>query len=426
MKTNKPKNNANRQRKSKSDFDAPYAGKSRSDKPRSGKPRNERFGKSREDFSEKPRGKSFKKPREEFSDKPRGKFGKLRDEFSDKPRSKRFEKPREDFPEKPRGKSFKKPRGKFSDRPRSKFVRFHEELSDRPREERFKKPSFKKRPFKRDSFSSSKKSSKPFDKKHKRAFSPVLSEVSSFQSFIWGLHAAKAAFLNPVRKIQKLFLTPAGQKLFKETQSQAKEALLKRPDAKLVSNEEIEKLLPLDTVHQGIVLEASPLPAVALHDIISAASDTDFLIVLDHVTDPHNIGAVLRSASAFGAKALVVTERNSPAYSGVIAKSASGALDLVPLVAVVNLSRALEELKQAGFWCIGLSEEGSKHLHETPLKGKTALVLGAEGSGLRHLTKETCDELSKLPTVSDTGAVSCLNVSNAAAAALYEIRRQRL
>jgi 23S rRNA (guanosine2251-2'-O)-methyltransferase len=181
----------------------------------------------------------------------------------------------------------------------------------------------------------------------------------------------------------------------------------------------LDSLLP-GTVHQGIALDAAPLPETHLNDLL--AKQPRLLVVLDQVTDPHNVGAILRSAAAFGAEGVILTERHAPGMTGTLAKTASGALEHVPLVPVVNLARALEQLREAGFWCIGLAEEGEKSLGAHDLSGATALVLGAEGDGLRRLTRERCDALAKLPT---QGAIGSLNVSNAAAIALYEAKRQR-
>ncbi|MDE2030460.1 MAG: RNA methyltransferase, partial [Alphaproteobacteria bacterium] len=171
---------------------------------------------------------------------------------------------------------------------------------------------------------------------------------------IWGLHAVRAAWLNPKRKIHRAWLTEAGQKTFEATQAEARDELLKRPDAKHVERAELDRLTPPGSVHQGIVVEASPLPEPRLNDIIAADPPPDLVLVLDQVTDPHNVGAILRSAAAFGAGALVMTERNAPATTGVLAKTASGALECVPVIHVVNLARALDELREAGYWCVGL------------------------------------------------------------------------
>lgn len=238
---------------------------------------------------------------------------------------------------------------------------------------------------------------------------------------IWGLHAARAAWINPQRKIHRIWLTEAGQKLFATTQEEAKEELLKRPDAKIQDRSELDRITPPGSVHQGIIIETSPLPEMHLNDIIGTDSPPDLILMLDQVTDPHNVGAILRSAAAFGAGAVILTERNAPTTTGVLAKSASGALEVTPMIHVVNLARAMEDLRNAGYWCVGLAEEGEKTLGDMDMSGRTVLVLGNEGEGLRHLTRQKCDELARLPT---GGPVGSLNVSNAAAVALYEARRQ--
>jgi 23S rRNA (guanosine2251-2'-O)-methyltransferase len=239
---------------------------------------------------------------------------------------------------------------------------------------------------------------------------------------IWGFHAARAAWLNPKRRCSRLWLTEAGQKTFAATLAEGREELLKRPDPKHVDRTEMDRLLPHGSVHQGIVLEAAPLHEPSLHDLIAGDNPPDCLVMLDQVTDPHNIGAILRSAAALGAGAVILTERNAPGMTGVLAKTASGAAEFVPQIHVVNLARALDELRKAGYWCVGLAEEGERDLGACDLSGRTVLVLGAEGEGLRQLTRKKCDELARLPT---GGPVGSLNVSNAAAVALYEVRRQK-
>lgn len=240
---------------------------------------------------------------------------------------------------------------------------------------------------------------------------------------VWGLHAVRAAWLNPKRRCYRLWLTETSTATFEPIKTEARDTLLlKRPDPKKVDRQELDRLTPPGSVHQGIVLEMAPLPEPNLHDIISGDNPPDILIMLDQVTDPHNVGAILRSAAAFGAGAVIMTERNAPTTTGVLAKSASGALEHVPQIHVVNLSRALDELQQAGYWSVGLAEEGEKDLGALDLTGRTVIVLGAEGDGLRQLTRKKCDELARLPT---GGEIGSLNVSNAAAIALYEVRRQK-
>ncbi len=240
--------------------------------------------------------------------------------------------------------------------------------------------------------------------------------------FLWGLHAARAAWLNPNRRIHRVWLTDAGAQAFEPVMAEAKQELLKRPDPKRTERAELDRLTPPSSVHQGIVLEAAPLAEPHLHEVIGGDNPPDLLLMLDQVTDPHNVGAILRSAAAFGAGAVIMTERNAPGTTGVLAKTASGALEHVPQIHVVNLARALDELREAGYWSVGLAEEGERELSALDLSGRTVLVLGAEGNGMRHLTRKKCDELARLPT---GGAIGSLNVSNAAAVALYEVRRQK-
>jgi len=192
----------------------------------------------------------------------------------------------------------------------------------------------------------------------------------------------------------------------------------------VMERHQLETLLPEGAVHQGLALQAEPLPPAFLEDMLAELprdAAQAVIVVLDQVSDPHNVGAILRSAAAFGARALMLPEHGSPPVTAALAKAASGALEQVPLIRVTNLSRALDQLKSAGFWCLGLEETAEKTLGDTDLSGRLALVLGAEGEGLRRLTRERCDLLARLPTQS---ALASLNVSNAAAIALYEIARR--
>jgi 23S rRNA (guanosine2251-2'-O)-methyltransferase len=178
---------------------------------------------------------------------------------------------------------------------------------------------------------------------------------------------------------------------------------------------DLDRLLGSDTVHQGAMLETEPLPEPEWEELARTSGGRP-LIVLDQVTDPHNVGAVLRSAAVFGASGLVMTRRHSPPLNGVLAKSASGALELIPVALVANLSRALEELKSAGFAIVGLDGAAEHPIEDIDWSRPTALVMGSEGKGLRELTRKTCDSLARIST---DGPVASLNVSNAAAIALY-------
>jgi len=184
----------------------------------------------------------------------------------------------------------------------------------------------------------------------------------------------------------------------------------------------IEAVLGSDAVHQGLALLVSPLAETTVDDIVVRAANDDAaaVVVLDQATDPRNIGAVLRSAAAFSAAAVIVQDRHSPAMTGVLCKAASGAAERVPMVRAVNLARAIWALKDGGFWAVGLDPSAVGTLAEVRPSGRVALVLGAEGRGLRRLTRDTCDQLARVPIAE---AAESLNLSNAAAVALYEIRR---
>jgi 23S rRNA (guanosine2251-2'-O)-methyltransferase len=193
--------------------------------------------------------------------------------------------------------------------------------------------------------------------------------------------------------------------------------------AEILTPDAISRALPQGSVHQGIALLCDPLPGLNLEDELGLKPPGERLVaVLDQVTDPHNEGAILRSAAAFGVTAIIVQDRHAPPESGVLAKAASGALDLVPRIQVVNIARTLERLGRMGFWRIALDSEGESPLGEAATKGDVALVLGAEGAGLRRLVREHCDVAARIPIASEIGS---LNVSNAAAIAFYELKRVR-
>jgi 23S rRNA (guanosine2251-2'-O)-methyltransferase len=231
--------------------------------------------------------------------------------------------------------------------------------------------------------------------------------------WLYGRHPVLAALANPDRKVDRVLAT-----------KEAAERNPGLPAAKLqiVSRDDLAHRLPADAVHQGLAVLVAPLEEPGIEDLLARCDDNAMVLALDQVTDPHNVGAILRTAAAFGAVGVIVTERNSPADTGVLAKAASGALEMVPLVRAVNLARALEQLKEAGFWLYGLDERGDAPLADVDLTGRACIVLGAEGEGLRRLTAERCDRLVTIPT---SAQLAALNVSNAAAVALYEWARRK-
>ena len=230
-------------------------------------------------------------------------------------------------------------------------------------------------------------------------------------AILYGWHTVMAALENPARRIRKLFATEnAARRLAENGVALPVEPELIRPDA-------IAARLGPDAVHQGLLAEADPLPSPELEELPA----TGMVLVLDQITDPHNVGAILRTAACFAVSAVVTTARHSPEATGVLAKSASGALDYVPIVVVQNLARAMSEMKERGYLLIGLDSTGDADLADVTLTSPLALVLGAEGKGLRQLTRTTCDRVARLDL---PGKIKSLNVSNAAALALYVASRR--
>ncbi len=233
--------------------------------------------------------------------------------------------------------------------------------------------------------------------------------------WLHGLHAVAAALANPARRLKRLVLTEEA-----EAELARRVAPPWRIAAERADKGRFATFLPPDTVHQGAALLAEPLPDLPLDVVLDQAGNGPVL-VLDQVTDPRNVGAILRSAAAFGAAAVVMQDRHAPPETGALARAASGALEVVPVVRVVNLARALEVLKREGCWVVGLDGTAPTTLAQAGLQGRrVALVLGAEGEGMRRLTRENCDELARLPI---SPAMESLNVSAAAAVALYELAR---
>ncbi len=245
--------------------------------------------------------------------------------------------------------------------------------------------------------------------------------------WFYGLHAVRAALANPRRRLGRAVLTSRAAQMLGER-------LLKRVEAQIVEPGVIDRLLPPGAVHQGVALEAWPLKTGDLGEILDKADDSaqgvrprKIVLVLDQLSDPHNVGAILRTAAAFGVTAVVVQDRHAPPQSGALAKAASGALDQVAYVEVVNIARALDQLAERGFWRMALERsregQGENLAQAIPPKGESgdvALVLGSEGAGIRRLVREHCEAAAFIPI---DAAVESLNVSNAAAIALYELRR---
>ncbi len=228
-------------------------------------------------------------------------------------------------------------------------------------------------------------------------------------AILYGWHTVKAALENPARRLRKLWATENAARRLQESGLSVTPEIV-RPDF-------IDARLGPDAVHQGLLAETDPLPSIGVDDLPAEG----VVLVLDQITDPHNVGAILRSAAAFGVHAVVTTARHSPEATGVLAKSASGALEHVSMVTVQNLARGMEELRQRGFLLVGLDSEGDTDLAALTLRAPLALVLGAEGKGLRQLTRTTCDHVARIEL---PGAIASLNVSNAAAVALYVATRQ--
>jgi 23S rRNA (guanosine2251-2'-O)-methyltransferase len=226
----------------------------------------------------------------------------------------------------------------------------------------------------------------------------------------WGRHAVAAALANPERRIARIWVT---------REAAAEHDIDPSVPVTYAEVADLGRLVPRDAPHQGIVAEVERLEDILLAELLDQAEDNRPLLVLDQVTDPHNVGAILRSAAAFDALGIVTQDRHAPPESGALAKSASGALETVPWVRVVNLARALDDIAAAGFWRIGLAGEAQATLGEALGPARVALVLGAEGEGMRANTAAHCDALARLPI---GGRMESLNVSNAAAIALYAAR----
>jgi 23S rRNA (guanosine2251-2'-O)-methyltransferase len=230
--------------------------------------------------------------------------------------------------------------------------------------------------------------------------------------WLYGIHAVRAALANGERDIRRFAATaPALEKLGGQAQKRGL-----KPE--ILSPAELARLLPEGAVHQGAAVEVLPLDGITLEDYLARGGPKRPLLLLDQVTDPHNVGAILRSGAAFEAGAVIAPRDHAPQETAALAKASSGGIEIVPLIYVTNLSQCMETLKKNGYWCAGLDGEAKQSIHEAKLGPATALVLGAEGAGLRRLTAERCDLLVRLPISSQ---MESLNVSNAAAIALYAL-----
>lgn len=237
------------------------------------------------------------------------------------------------------------------------------------------------------------------------------------QSGLWlyGIHTVRAALGNPRRRVKRAVLT-------ERAAEEIGRALLGRIRFEIATSDAVSRLLPAGSVHQGAALLCEPLSRLVLDDALGETrhGKRRIVLVLDQISDPINVGAILRTAAAFSVSAVVVQDRNAPKETGALAKAASGALDMVPYIEVVNIARTLEQLGKMGFWRVALAGDGDTPLKDAGNDGDIALVLGSEGSGIRRLVREYCDSSAFVPI---DAAMESLNVSNVAAIALYELRR---
>lgn len=243
------------------------------------------------------------------------------------------------------------------------------------------------------------------------------------ETILFGTHAVHEAWLNPERIIHGLYITENAwanfEPFFNECRETQDKDVIRRPKPQIVEKRIVDKVAG-GGVHQGIAIQCDPLPEIFVQDLISKdfKAEHSVILVLDQITDPHNVGAILRSASAFGATGVIMQRKHAPNLTGVLAKTASGAAEHIPVAYEINLSRAIEALQDKGYKALALDERGEDTIN-TPIDAKkVVIVLGAEGKGLRQKIKEQCDFLVRLPT---SGAIQSLNVSNAAAIALYAV-----
>lgn len=253
----------------------------------------------------------------------------------------------------------------------------------------------------------------------KNKYSNPRSSGSNSQNILYGRHPIMAAIFNPDRQINTLFCTKENAE---ELQKACLEAKRNINLIKIIDKKEIEQMLPRDSVHQGFAAKVQPLPEYSIEEICDLAQEQDscHILILDQVTDPQNIGAIIRSCVAFNTLALIVQDKNSPTENGTMAKASAGMIEHLPVCRVTNLSRAIEQLKDAGFWTIGMDGYAKSTIGELKKGGKNAIIMGSEGKGMRRLVEESCDITVRLPI---SEKVESLNVSTAAAIVLYEMSK---
>jgi len=395
------------------------------DKPSFGdKPKRDYSDKPKRDFADRPKRDFGDRPARSFDDKPKRSYGD-KPSFGDKPKRDYGDKPKRDFGDRPKRDFGDRPARSFDDRPKRSYGdkpsfgdKPKRDFGDRPKRDFGDKPkrSYGDKPTRSGPPRSGPARGGPSRgprREEERSYGPRI-EVT-----VYGLHAVKSAILNPARTIKAIYATEDDVVDLQPALDEALENGIILPELKIVEREQLHRALPRDAVHQGVGIDAEPLEDLSVQDIIRKAEvkKKSIVLMLDHVTDPHNIGAIIRSACAFGADAVIVQTRNAPELTALIAKTASGAVEHLPLVYETNLSRTIEAMKEAGYYVLALDERG-EDIATTPYYEKTLLVLGAEGQGLRPLVKSNCDLTVKLPT---SGPISSLNVSNAAAISLFAI-----
>lgn len=259
-------------------------------------------------------------------------------------------------------------------------------------------------------------------KGHKKPAHNNAPKASKMTVDLYGTHAVAEAWINPKRHIHALYITDTALDGFDDALKKAHDRGLKRPAPQIIDKNALNHSTPPGSVHQGIGINCQSLESIDIDDMIRADTprvengERSILVLLDQVTDPHNVGAIIRSACVFGASGIILQKKHAPELSGVLAKTACGGVEHVPVAYETNLTRSLETLQNAGYFAVGLDERGTQPIAQLSDYPKLVLIMGAEGPGIRRLVKEQCDALMSLPTA---GPISSLNVSNATAVALF-------